>query len=321
MNEEKELTQILTQTELMTQTSANSEIVDFELFESWVDAVSSIYAEYLTLSPNALDRSPVAEKPLVAIVDFTDKGSPLEFEVFVKAFIKKGYRCQIVDPRELRYNKKENAVYAGTEKIDIVYRRLVTKDMMDHYEEIPDFTEGIIQDAFCLIGPIKSQIAHTKVFFEVLHDPILREFLSDAQCAYIDRYVPFTTRLKFENSENNKLEIDQYCTDKDTYIIKPIDYYASKGVCAGSDYSKESWKMLLKEKAQEGYIIQKYCPLALTENIYYDPFGNAKVQSFRNITGMFVYNEDFAGIYSRAGLNAIISGLHDGFTLSSLMRI
>ena len=103
------------------------------------------------------------------------------------------------------------------------------------------------------------------------------------------------------------------------YIIKPIDYYASKGVCAGKDYDDASWKALLEEKVLEDFIIQKYCPLALVDNLYEDETGHIVHKTFSTITGLFTYNEKLSGIYVRAGLKAIISGLHDGYTMSTLI--
>jgi hypothetical protein len=183
---------------------------------------------------------------------------------------------------------------------------------MDRYEEIPELIKGILANQTCIIGPIKSQVIHTKRFFEVLYQPAFRAFLSEAEIAYIDEHVPSTKPL--QDSEG----LNTYISDKDQYIIKPVDGYASKGVCAGKDFSQEAWEVLLKEKIKEDFIIQEYCPLALSENVIYDDEGKATLYEFRNLTGLFVYNQKFAGIYSRAGLNPIISGQHGGYTMSSV---
>jgi hypothetical protein len=90
-------------------------------------------------------------------------------------------------------------------------------------------------------------------------------------------------------------------------------------VCAGKDYDDASWKALLEEKALEAFIIQRYCPVALVDNLYEDETGNISHKTYSTITGLFTYNEKLSGIYVRAGLNAIISGLHDGYTMSTLI--
>lgn len=303
MNEEKELSQILKNTKAMTSFDFEKMPEACELFESWVDAVREIYTDYCLKKGLALeDRATFT----VGIVDILEKGSPLEFEVFKEAFEKKGITCRIVDARTLTYS--EGKLKDGEHTLDVVYRRLVTKDLMDAYDDLGAFITALKEDAACVIGPIKTQIIHTKRFFEVLYSDVLRPYLSEDEISFIKAHVPFTAPLTAKEA---------YLADKDDYIIKPVDYYASKGVCAGRDYSDSDWGKLLSDKYNGGYVIQRYCPYALVENVVLEE-GELVVDTFRHITGLFVYNETLVGAYSRAGRNAIISGLHDGFTLSSL---
>lgn len=305
MNEEFELSKIMSQTALLDSVKDTYDFQSFELFHSWVTEVKNIYASYLANTGKASDTP-----PFVAILDFIDKGSPLEFEMFKDAFIEGGFECEIVDPRDL--TEIDGKLYIKDRAIDIIYRRLVTKDLMDRYDEIPALINGLLAGKTCVIGSIKTQVIHTKRFFEVLYDEGLRAKLSSDQIAFIDKHVPFTRPLKRDE------RFEDYLNHKDDYIIKPVDYYASKGVCAGKDYTNEAWQSLLEEKVNEDFIIQKYCPLALTKNLYEDANGDVQVKSYSTITGLFTYNEKLAGIYVRAGLNAIISGLHDGYTMSTL---
>ena len=163
-----------------------------------------------------------------------------------------------------------------------------------------------------VVGSIKTQVIHTKRFFEVLYEPALRQYFTEAECAFIDAHVPYTRPLKKDD------QFETYLADRSKYIIKPIDYYASKGVCAGKDYTDEAWTDLLNEKAKEDFIIQTYCPIAAVDNLFADGSGNITAQRFNTITGLFTYNEKLSGVYVRAGLNAIISGLHDGYTMATI---
>ena len=304
MNEEFELSKILAHSKAMKSFEFVKAPETFELFESWVVEVKEIYKSYCE------NKSiPFVEGASfnVGIIDILEKGSPLEFEMFQDAFLQNGLKAKIIDARDLVF--KEGALWSGDFKVDCVYRRLVTKDLMDAYDQILPFIEGIKSGAACLIGPIKTQIIHTKRYFEALYSETIQKHLSQAEIEFIKAHVPFTAPLTRESA---------YLESKDDYIIKPVDYYASKGVCAGRDYDASSWETLLHDKYNGDYIIQKYCPYALVENIVLEN-EVLKAETFRHITGMFVYNGKLKGIYSRAGRNAIISGLHDGFTLSSLV--
>ncbi len=311
MTEESELTTVLLGTLAMREIAGSHAVKRFELFDSWVAEVKHIYNEYLASTHQA----PISGQEdyagrTVAILDFRDKGNLPEFEVFRNHFIKAGFNCLIIDPRDLTYNNSR--MFYQDRRIDIVYRRLVTRDLMDRYKEIPALIQGILANQTCIIGPIKSQVIHTKRFFEVLYQPAFRAFLTEQEIAYIDEHVPFTKLLT--GSE----DLGAYISGKDQYIIKPVDGYAATEVCAGKDFTPATWEALLREKSRSEFIIQQYCPPPLSENIIYDDQGRAALCEFHNLTGLFVYNQKLAGIYSRAGQHAIIAGQHGGHTMSSV---
>ncbi len=308
MNEEKELSAIISENAIVNTFESKYDFKVFELFHTWVNALGDIYSSFTQTRGIKLKSK---ADTVIAIVDFIDKSSSIEFEVFKEAFIEQGYQCIIVDPRNIE--TVDGKMFSDGIVIDVVYRRLVTKDLMDRYDEIPAFIQGLKAGETCVVGSVKTQIIHTKRFFEVLHTPEFRTYLSPGQLEFIDQHVPFTRPL-IEGADFN-----DYVKSKDDLIIKPVDYYASKGVCAGMDYSEPEWAALLKEKMKEDFIIQSYCPLSLVDNVIYDKEGKLEPCSFKTITGLFVYNGEFAGTYVRAGLNAIISGLHEGYTMSSMV--
>lgn len=307
MIEQKALAEILIESRLMKDFCRRYAFKAHELFYSWVDAVGIIYGQFRKNTNIACDTK---DKTTVAIVDFIDKSSPLEFNEFARAFQSRGYECLIADPREIE-SSNGYMTYRG-KSLDIVYRRLVTKDLMEHYDEIPGFINGLYGKKACIIGSIKTQIVHSKRFFQVLYDPLFRSYLTQKQIAFIDEHIPFTKKLRLSDTNN-----DAYTKGRSDYIIKPVDYYASKGVHAGSEYTAEEWVKLLTEKSREDYIIQSYAPLSPVDNIILNENDEFESKRFNTITGLFVYNERLSGIYVRGGVSAIISGLHNGYTFAS----
>lgn len=305
MNEETPLTDVLIETHVMRQMRERYTVERYELYQSWVDEVKQLYTAFVENGGEASDA------PYVIIMDYMSKGSPHEFEVFKRIFEANGYKCGIVSPDELVEN--DGYLYHEGEKVDIIYRRLVTRDMMDHYEDLTALIKGIEANKTCIIGSIRSQIVHTKKYFEALHHPIVRQYFDDEMLAYIDTHVPFTAPLRSTD------DLTKYLEDKDNYIIKPIDYYASKGVYAGREFNLETWKGMLEKGAEEGYIIQDFCEKSVNKNLHIKADGSFEVSNFNNITGLFVYNEKMKGIFTRAGHGAVISDLNDGFSLSSVV--
>lgn len=106
--------------------------------------------------------------------------------------------------------------------------------------------------------------------------------------------------------------------DKDKYIMKPMDLNASQGVYAGRDFTQEQWERKLKESWDRDYLYQEYfVPFTRDFLIFKDD--KFTVEEFGVITGLYMYNEKLAGIYTRIGQNSIISGLTDYYTLPSIL--
>jgi hypothetical protein len=301
MNEDAVLVEILGQTKIMEACLEHYHINSFELFDTWVQEVKSIYQESRGLK----------DRPRVAIVDLIEKSSPTEFEVFKDRFEAAGFECVIADARELSYS---DALYYHDKPIDIVYRRLVTKDMMDHIDLLKAFEMACLDDKTLIIGNIQSQVVHTKLFFKLLFDEDVRQHFSKMELDFIDQHIPKTESIK-----TAVYQLEYYVKNRMNYLIKPLDFYASIGVYAGKDYSDQQWRQLLVDHQDKPYLLQHYCEPPIEENIDLDELKTGLVKGdYKHITGLYVYNRKLYGAYSRAGRTSIISGLHDVFTLPSL---
>ena len=91
--------------------------------------------------------------------------------------------------------------------------------------------------------------------------------------------------------------IGEVVENRGAYIIKPLDSYASRGVYAGIDFSREEWEKLVKEHAGEDYIYQEYCPPYRTENIYLVE-EKPRWKNYTNMSGPFcVQREIFRDLF------------------------
>lgn len=300
MNEDNQLAKILLETEALKDFGTQYKLNYFELFLSWVDESIEIYKKY----------SNNDKKPNVAIVDFIESATTFEFEEFKNAYEKRGYNCIIADPRELVY--KDGNLYHGDFKIDLVYRRIVTFELIERSHEVQDFIQAYKDKAVCVIGSIRSQIVHNKIVFKILHDDYTLNLLSEEEADFVKKHIPLT---KVFGGDDN---VFQYVlNNKEKYIMKPFDLNASRGVYTGRDFSQEVWEEKLKESWNADYLYQEYCDPYTRDFIVYED-GEAVVKEFKQIIGLFLYNEKLAGVYTRIGENNIISGLTEYYTLPSI---
>ncbi len=256
----------------------------FELFDTWVQTFLALYQEYPKKQSH----------PRVALVDFMENASVKEFEEFVRRFEQAGVACEICDIRSLIY---QNGVLYSAEgnRIDAIYRRAVTADIMDHYAEVSAFLQAVRNDDVFVAGTFATQVIHTKWLFYVLHHARTKAFLSEEENAFVQRHIPLTVDFSAAY-----ITLDEVLTHKDRFILKPVDAYASKGIyAAGREYTQAEWRALLPRLYGKGYICQQYCEQYMSENIDF-AWGDGAWHAYTNMAGLYSYNGAFAGVLMRA---------------------
>ena len=282
----------------------------FELFDKWIDEFLTYYNQYAKTN-----NSP--KKPNVAIVDFLEKGIGEEFKVFKEYFEKHGLNVEICDIRKLKYI--DGALYTENKefKIDAIYRRAVTNDIMNNLDDVEDFMKAVNDKKVCLVGDFHTQIIHNKRIFYILHLDEIQKHLSFSERLFIKYHVPMTYLLNDELF-NNKMCYNDICDNKDKWILKPVDSYGSRGVFAGKECSKSSWKELLDKFSKDDYIVQEFADIHFTKN-FSNLDSDFEEEHISNLTNLFCYNEKFAGMLSRGSRYQLINIKHGEMTMPSLV--
>ena len=302
MNEDNEVARLILESQAMKDFGKKYKLENLELINKWVDDIIEIYGKWSQSDD---------KKPNIAIVDFIESGTSEEFKVFKKAFEDKGYRTVIVDPRDLSY--RDGGLFSDDFKIDLVYRRMVTFELLDKIDEIPEFMRAYKEGVFCSVGSIRSQIMHNKIIFKILHDKETIEFLSPEERNFIEKHIPYTGL--FTGDQETFERVLNY---KDRYIMKPLDLNMSRGVYAGRDLTQEEWRERLNESFNKDYLYQEFFTPFQRDYVVFND-GELSIEKFGSIVGLFMYNERFAGLYTRVGKESIISGMTSYNTLPNII--
>lgn len=301
MNEDNTLGRILMDSRAVREFSRKYTFRNPELIRSWVDESLGIYQKW--------DRS--YKKPNVAIVDFVESGTSEEFKLFQKTYEEAGFNCIIADPRDLVY--KDRCLMHKDYKIDMIYRRIVTFELIEKYSQIPDLIEAFMDDAVCVIGTIRSQVIHNKVFFEVLHQEDTLVRLTDEQRKFVKAHIPYTASFG-----GNPKVFEEVSKNRDRYIMKPMDLNASQGVFAGRDLSQEEWERRLLKVFDTDYLFQEYVlPYQRDYAVFKD--GKFQRETLGSIIGIFMYNRQYRGLYTRLGAESIISGVTEYYSVPNFI--
>lgn len=303
MNEDKELNQAIRLTSTFKKFEEKYDVRTFELFNSWVKTFEKIYKSY--------DKA--VQNPHIAIVDFFGGDISREFTTFKKVFEDNGYTCEICEITSLKY-ENGNLISETGRKIDAVYRRAVTCDIMRNYDSVSPFIKAAEDNAVCLIGDFQTQIIHNKIVFKILHDDMTSAFLTEEERDFVKKHIPYTASLTKDVVNADVLE------NKDKWVIKPEDSYASRGVYAGVEgMDDEQWRKAVLENADNNYLLQEYCTPYESLNIDITHDENAEYKNYSNITGLYVYGGSLAGVYSRIARNTIISTQYSEMSLPTVV--
>ena len=304
MDEDRILNIAVSGTDTYKKFTEKYNVKTYELFDSWVDEFMRIYRT----SENPKD------KPHVAIADFIKYGPSYEFKRFEKHFKKHGLSCEICDIRDLSYDGKHLISPSGM-IIDAVYRRAVTCDIMADYENVKPFIDAVKDENVVIIGDFKTQVIHNKLIFAILRHDMTKKILTAEENEFIERHIPFTTVLTAD-----AVKAHNVLKEKDKWVIKPQDSYASMGFHAGVECeTDEEWANAVAENIGNGYILQEYVKPYETENIDLLHNLSADYMNYSSITGLFVYNGKFSGIYSRIAKTSIISTQYSEMSLPSIV--
>ncbi len=314
MNENREITASITQSDTFKEFSRRHHTQSCELFESWVDTFLGIYDTY----------EHKVENPRIAIVDYLENAVVDEFYVFARLFATRGVECAIADVRELSFDGETLRDKTGG-RIDAIWRRCVTNDVIEHWDESQELLSAIRYEKVALIGSFAGHIVHDKQIFKALFNPATKAFLTDEENAFIERTVPLTTFL-----DSAHIDLEQVRTHKDDWIIKPTDHYGADNVYAGCNVSQDEWENLI-ERFAEGragfpFIAQHYIRPFKTETLPPDTDIESKADDevdttrrlYNNLNGLYLYNGKFVGVFSRLGPLPTISKDMQGITAATI---
>lgn len=298
MNEDNTLGRLLLESKGMREFSKRYSLHNRDYFTPWVEKSLALYREIKGVSPTT-----------IAIADFKESGTPYEFIEFQKHYEAKGIQTVLPDLRELRY--ENGALMFEDHVIDMVYRRVTTSELVEKADQAKAFIEAYYDNAFVCVGSMRSQVLHNKIAFAILHTEETKALLTQKEREFVEKHIPFTAEL----NQDSKAHV---LANKDRYIIKPSDSRGSQGVYVGRDYSQEAYEALIDEVLKGQAIYQTYIDAANMDFAFFDKEGAFSVQQFVPLFGMFIYMEEFAGIYTRVGAEHIISGLTSYFVAPNI---
>jgi hypothetical protein len=302
MNENREITLSVAGTPTFREFVKSYRVQTCEIFNQWVGEFIDIYETFENRVKN----------PRFAIADYLDHGVVAEFKHFARLFEYRGYPCTVVDVRELTFDG-EVLRDKNNQRVDAIWRRCVTNDVLEFWDETQPLIEAVRAGKVALIGSFAGHIIHDKQINKALFHPKTRAFLTEDEAKFVDETVPFTAFLN-----DDDVDLEEIRTTKDKWIIKPTDAYGGDGVYAGAQVDQQTWDEVVDKYANGAagapFIVQTFISPYKTDTIPYETVeelanGDKPVEraQYNNLNGLYLLNGKFGGVFSRLGPKHIIT--------------
>lgn len=275
------------------------------LFNGWVEDFLGLYSQ----TPDA--KSQPDHVAIVVCLDNDDVPFG-ELETYAHVFEEKGIACSIVDAQKLVFENSvltcSNPYYGPADKpIDALWRFCIVIDLLNHWDSCQGFLDSQRTQSVPMIGSFASQAIHDKQLFAHIRKPEIQNLLSEDERAFLDETIPFTAFLN-----DPTLDLEEIKNNPAEWVLKPTDWYDGIGVYVGADQDSDTWKNLVDQcqETEGAYLVQAFCTPEYIPA--YPIYGRSEEysiepQRYGILTGAYVFNGSFAGVYNRLGPNAMVT--------------
>jgi uncharacterized circularly permuted ATP-grasp superfamily protein len=245
--------------------------------------------------------------PTIAIVDWGGLPSAFEFEIFRRFFIDHGHDAIIVDPRDLEF--RAGRLYAPSGPIDLVYRRVLTHELLAKLDEAPALIQAYEARAVCVVNAFRCKLLHKKAIFAVLSDDANADLFSPAEQELIRRHIPWTRKVTEDYTTYGGRRVDlcaHILANRERLVLKPNDEYGGKGVVLGWETSSADWEQALNLAVRDSYVVQER---VATAQQTYPIWENGAPRLLDLIVDLdpYVFGGDVHGILTRISASSLLN--------------
>ena len=188
------------------------------------------------------------KKPVIGIVDWEGLPTAPEFAMFKQYFEENGVKTVICDPRALEF--RGGKLYAGDTAVNLVYRRVLTSELLAKGAETRALLDAYMAGAVCVINSFRAKLLHKKLSLALLSDETYQHLYTPAQRAAIRRHVPWTRRVRPALAQD-------IARRRQNLVLKPNDEYGGKGVVLGWTVTQRQWEDAIADAAAGCYVVQE----------------------------------------------------------------
>ena len=197
--------------------------------------------------------------PRVAVVDWKEVATRAEFDLICERFQRHGIPARFVDPRELTY--KDGELSAEGQPIDLIYRRLLTSELLGREDEVKALIEAYRARVVCVVNSFRAKLLDKKMLFAMLHDERITKHYTHEEAEAIARHVPWTRRVaegKTVGPDGSTIDLIPWiATHRSELVLKPNDEVGGRGVLIGANLENSVWERAVRLALVDPSVVQR----------------------------------------------------------------
>ncbi len=207
-------------------------------------------------------------RPNIAIVDWRGVRTYREFELAQAYFRSQGYAAGIFDPDELEQDS-QGRLHAGDFAIDVVYKRVVTTELLAKYGTDHPLIHAVGQHTVCMVNSFNAVLLFNKGLFALLSDETALPAAGPTSLAPLERlviarHVPWTRLVADRRTtwQGQAIDLlDWVASHREDLVLKPTNDYGGQGVVLGWEVDQAAWEAALKSALESPHIVQRRVPV------------------------------------------------------------
>ncbi|MFJ3966393.1 hypothetical protein [Streptomyces sp. NPDC090036] len=203
------------------------------------------------------------DRPFVAIVDTPGSFAGLEGRLGFMARLLADHGVDAVACHTGQLKEEGGRLFADGRPVDIVYRFFIIEDLLEEQGEI-DLIDPILRcheaGGVTVFAPLDTEMYGNKRALALLGEEQVRATLSDGDRELVDRFVPWTRRLRRGQVEvaGDHVDLESYCLDNQaSLVLKPSLLHGGAGVATGWSMSPAQWREALDDAFRSPFVVQR----------------------------------------------------------------
>lgn len=199
-------------------------------------------------------------RPRILITDYLDLPTVPEFYLIRDYLERAGFEAVVEDVRHLDFH--EGRLYAQGAPVDLVYRRVITAEFLERWDEVQALWRAYEAQSVVLVDPFRAKLVHKKSAFGLLTGELIgQEWLTHEERQVIARHMPWTRRLKegwTTTEDGERIDLLEYVrAHREDLVIKPSDEYGGAGVIVGWTVDQGRWEQGIAECSPHDFVVQR----------------------------------------------------------------